>query len=122
MVVTLVCLDLIFILNYNITIIIKNKKSKLFVHNHLIDKIHKNQKEQTKEIIKTWSRASTVIPLMVGQILAIHNGKEHIPICIQKKMIGHKLGEFVPTRTFPRHKKVDVKSKKSSYRSKKNIK
>nr|YP_010428261.1 ribosomal protein S19 [Prosopanche panguanensis]USN93710.1 ribosomal protein S19 [Prosopanche panguanensis] len=90
-------------------------KKKLFVHNHLIDKITKNQIEKKKEIIKTWSRASTVIPLMVGQILAIHNGKDHIPIYINKKMIGHKLGEFVPTRTFPRHKKVDVKSKKKIF-------
>ncbi len=56
-----------------------------------------------KQVIKTWSRASTVIPVMVGLTLAVHNGRQHVPIFITEDMVGHKLGEFAPTRTFKAH-------------------
>ena len=57
----------------------------------------------TKEVIKTWSRASTIYPQMVGHTIAVHDGRKHVPIYITEEMIGHKLGEFAPTRTFKGH-------------------
>nr|YP_010294541.1 ribosomal protein S19 [Xyris indica]ULQ68363.1 ribosomal protein S19 [Xyris indica]ULQ68443.1 ribosomal protein S19 [Xyris indica]ULQ68680.1 ribosomal protein S19 [Xyris indica] len=63
-------------------------------------KIEKLNMTKEKETIITWSRASTIIPKMIGHTIAIHNGKEHIPIYIKGRMVGYKLGEFVPTRTF----------------------
>jgi small subunit ribosomal protein S19 len=56
-----------------------------------------------KQVIKTWSRASTVIPMMVGFTIAVHNGRQHVPIFVTEDMVGHKLGEFAPTRTFKGH-------------------
>nr|YP_009674175.1 ribosomal protein S19 [Diphelypaea coccinea]QDJ93986.1 ribosomal protein S19 [Diphelypaea coccinea] len=81
-----------------------------FVANHLLRKIDKLNKERKKEIIITWSRASTIIPTMVGHTIAIHNGKEHLPIYITDYMVGYKLGEFVPTRTYREYEKTDTKS------------
>ena len=90
---------------------------KTFVAKHLSEKMQKIKKGE--EIIITWSRASTIIPPMVGHTIGIHNGKEHLPIYIMDSMIGHKLGEFAPTRTFARdarknndHKSVKKKKKK----------
>ena len=71
------------------------KKKKRYVAKHLSEKTEKIKME---EIITTWSRASTITPSMVGRTIAIHNGKEHIPVYITESMIGYKLGEFVPTR------------------------
>nr|YP_010335769.1 ribosomal protein S19 [Chroothece richteriana]YP_010336160.1 ribosomal protein S19 [Chroodactylon ornatum]UNJ14175.1 ribosomal protein S19 [Chroothece richteriana]UNJ14566.1 ribosomal protein S19 [Chroodactylon ornatum] len=68
--------------------------------------------QDMKQVIKTWSRASTIIPDMVGYTIAVHNGKQHVPIFISDQMVGHKLGEFVPTRTFRTHIKSDRKSKR----------
>ncbi len=65
-----------------------------------------------KEVLKTWSRASTIYPQMVGHTIAVHDGRKHVPVYISEEMIGHKLGEFAPTRTFRGHsgeKKTDVK-------------
>nr|YP_009413631.1 ribosomal protein S19 [Monotropsis odorata]ASN79016.1 ribosomal protein S19 [Monotropsis odorata] len=73
-------------------------KKKAFVAIHLLRKIEKLHTKKEKEIIKTWSRASTIIPEMVGLTIAIHNGKEHLPIFITEDMMGRKLGEFAPTR------------------------
>lgn len=69
-------------------------------------------KQDNKQVIKTWSRASTIIPDMVGYTIAVYNGKQHFPIFISDQMVGHKLGEFVPTRTFRTHIKSDRKSKR----------
>lgn len=86
-----------------------SQTKKKFVANHLLEKIKKlkrngkEEKEEKKGIIRTWSRGSTIIPRMMGYIFAIHNGKEHLPIFITKNMLGHKLGEFVPTRNFSEH-------------------
>lgn len=74
------------------------KKKKRYVAKHLLEKTEKIKMGQENEIIRTWSRASTITPSMVGRTIAIHNGKEHIPVYITESMIGYKLGEFVPTR------------------------
>src|SRR6266567_2997422 len=73
-------------------------------------KINKLNTKAEKEIIITWSRTSTIIPIMIGHTIAIHNGKEHFPIYITDRMVGHKLGEFVPTINFRGHAKNDNRS------------
>jgi small subunit ribosomal protein S19 len=78
-----------------------------FVAYHLLKRIKKMDKKVT---IKTWSRASTILPSMVGYTIAIYNGKQHIPIFVSEQIIGYKLGEFAPTRTFSSHKKSDKKA------------
>nr|YP_009298483.1 ribosomal protein S19 [Actinidia tetramera]AON77241.1 ribosomal protein S19 [Actinidia tetramera] len=83
-----------------------------FVSNHLLRKIDKLNTKEEKEIIVTWSRASTILPTMIGHTIAIHNGKEHLPIYITEPMIGHKLGEFVPTSNFQGHAKGDNRSRR----------
>jgi small subunit ribosomal protein S19 len=84
-----------------------------FVASHLFKKIEElNVKKKKKKIIKTWSRASTIVPLMIGHTIAVHNGRNHIPIFITDQMVGHKLGEFALTRTFKGHIKKDKKSKR----------
>nr|YP_010389639.1 ribosomal protein S19 [Chesneya acaulis]UPT34392.1 ribosomal protein S19 [Chesneya acaulis] len=68
-----------------------------FVAAHLLKKINELNEKGEKEVIKTWSRKSTIIPIMIGHTIAVHNGKEHIPIYITDRLVGHKLGEFSPT-------------------------
>ena len=84
-----------------------------FVAYHLLKKIDQMNKDGKKQTIKTWSRASMIIPTMVGHTIAIYNGRQHVPIYISDQIVGHKLGEFVPTRTFRSHKKLKTKNKKS---------
>nr|YP_011014260.1 ribosomal protein S19 [Arenaria przewalskii]WQA10666.1 ribosomal protein S19 [Arenaria przewalskii] len=86
------------------------RKKNPFVANHLLRKIDKLNIKAEKEIIVTWSRTSTIIPAMIGHTIAIHNGREHLPIYITDHMVGHKLGEFVPTRLLGEHPKNDNKS------------
>ena len=74
-----------------------------FVDLHLMKKVETAQKTNDKRPIKTWSRRSTVLPDFVGLTIAVHNGKQHIPVYITENMVGHKLGEFSPTRTFKGH-------------------
>jgi len=83
-----------------------------FIAYHLLKKINLLNKTKKREIIKTWSRASTIIPSMLGHTISVYNGKKHIPIYITEDLIGHKLGEFSLTRNFKSHKKVDRKIKK----------
>lgn len=83
-----------------------------FIQNQLLDKIIKLNKEGTKKTIKTWSRSSTIIPIMVGHTIAVYNGKQHFPIFISDQMVGHKLGEFIPTRNFRSHIKNDRRIKR----------
>nr|AWI72684.1 ribosomal protein S19 [Leptadenia albida] len=90
----------------------RSLKKNPFVANNLVKKIEKLNKKSEKEIIVTWSRASTIIPTMIGHTIAIHNGKEHLPIYITDRMVGHKLGEFSPTFNFRGHPKRDNRSKK----------
>jgi len=87
-------------------------KKSPFVAYHLLNKIIQQNLLKTTEIIKTWSRSSTILPAMVGHTIAVHNGKKHIPIFISDQLVGHKLGEFVPTRTFRAHTKTDRKVKR----------
>ncbi|MBP8707406.1 MAG: 30S ribosomal protein S19 [Caldisericia bacterium] len=86
------------------------KKAKHFVDEKLIRKINIMNMAGEKRIIKTWSRTSTITPEMVGFTIAVHNGKAHIPIYINEAMIGHKLGEFAPTRTFRSHNRPTERS------------
>ena len=74
-----------------------------FVDHHLVVKVEAAVKTNTKRPIKTWSRRSMILPDMVGLTIAIHNGRQHVPILINENMVGHKLGEFAPTRTFKGH-------------------
>jgi small subunit ribosomal protein S19 len=74
-----------------------------FVDNHLQKKVDKAVAENSKRPIKTWSRRSMVIPEMVGLTIAIHNGRQHVPVLVNENMVGHKLGEFALTRTFRGH-------------------
>ncbi len=74
-----------------------------FVEPKLMKRVEAAQRSGDKRVIKTWSRASTVTPEMVGLTIAVHNGKNFVPIFINENMVGHKLGEFVPTRTFRAH-------------------
>jgi small subunit ribosomal protein S19 len=83
----------------------RSLKKNPFVANHLLRKINKLNTKAEKNLIVTWSRASTIIPTMIGHTIAIHNGKEHLPIYITDRMVGHKLGEFAPTLNFRGHAK-----------------
>nr|YP_009396035.1 ribosomal protein S19 [Dasya naccarioides]ARW65221.1 ribosomal protein S19 [Dasya naccarioides] len=83
-----------------------------YIEYKLLKKIEILNQTDRKETIKTWSRASTIIPIMVGHTIAVHNGKQHFPVFISDQMVGHKLGEFVPTRTFRTHIKNDKKTRK----------
>ena len=74
-----------------------------FVDQHLARKCQQAQETNNKRPIKTWSRRSMVVPDMVGLTIAIHNGRQHVPVLVTENMVGHKLGEFAPTRTFRGH-------------------
>ena len=78
-------------------------KKGFFVDYHLLEKIEIMNRGADKKVIKTWSRRSTVVPEMVGHTLAVHNGKKFIPVYVTENMVGHKLGEFAPTRIFKGH-------------------
>ncbi len=88
----------------------RSLKKGPFVAGHLLEKIEKLNAQGSKQVIKTWSRASTILPEMVGHTIAVHNGKQHVPVYISEQMVGHKLGEFAPTRTFRGHSKSDKKA------------
>jgi small subunit ribosomal protein S19 len=91
----------------------RSLKKGPFIDRHLLEKIKKIKEQgQKRQVIKTWSRRSTIIPDMVGMTIAVHNGKKFIPVFITENMVGHKLGEFSPTRTFKGHtSKTDKKIK-----------
>ena len=83
-----------------------------FVADHILKKIEKMEAGEKRSVIITWSRASTVLPVKIGHTIAVYNGQEHIPVLISDQMVGHKLGEFSPTRTYRGHVKSDKKSKR----------
>jgi small subunit ribosomal protein S19 len=87
----------------------RSLKKTPFVAYHLLKKINKMNMSGKKEVIKTWSRSSTILPNMVGFTIAVYNGKQHVPIFISDQLVGHKLGEFISTRTFKSHVKSDKK-------------
>ena len=74
-----------------------------YVEGHLQKKVASTGKDREKKVVKTWSRRSTIIPDMVGMTFAVHNGRKFIPVFVSENMVGHKLGEFSPTRTFTGH-------------------
>lgn len=81
----------------------RSVKKGPFVDAHLVRKIETAQATKDKRPIKTWSRRSTILPDFIGLTVAVHNGRQHIPVYISENMVGHKLGEFAPTRTFKAH-------------------
>jgi len=81
-----------------------------FIDHHLMAKVEKAVEEKSRRPIKTWSRRSTIFPEMVGLTIAVHNGRQHIPVLVNENMVGHKLGEFALTRTYRGHT-ADKKSK-----------
>ncbi len=83
-----------------------------FVDLHLLKKVDNAIAKKNKRPVKTWSRRSMVIPEMVGLTIAIHNGRQHVPVFVTENMVGHKLGEFAVTRTFKGHQPGDKKSKR----------
>lgn len=83
-----------------------------FISASLSEKVDVQNQTGKKDIIKTWSRASTILPSMVGSTIAVYNGKQHVPVYISDQMVGHKLGEFSPTRNFRSHVKSDKKARK----------
>ena len=89
----------------------RSLKKGPFIADHLLKKIEALNAKNEKQVIKTWSRSSTIIPDMVGHTIAVHNGRQHVPVFISDQMVGHKLGEFAPTRTYRGHGS-DRKSKR----------
>ena len=83
-----------------------------FVAYHLLKKIEVMNEASQKQVIKTWSRSSTITPSMVGHTIAVYNGRQHVPVFISDQLVGHKLGELVTTRTFRTHVKTDRKAKR----------
>jgi small subunit ribosomal protein S19 len=81
----------------------RSLKKGPFIDGHLLNKIVDAQKTGSKKVIKTWSRRSTILPEMVGLTITVHNGKKFVPVFVTENMVGHKLGEFAPTRTFHGH-------------------
>lgn len=81
----------------------RSLKKGPYVFHKLLNKIEKAKNSNKKTVIKTWSRASMIIPHMVGETIAVHNGKTFVPVFVTENMVGHKLGEFAPTRTFRGH-------------------
>lgn len=89
----------------------RSVKKGPFVDHHLAKKVEETAASSTKRPIKTWSRRSMILPEMVGLTIAIHNGRQHVPVLISENMVGHKLGEFAPTRTYKGHA-ADKKAKR----------
>lgn len=83
----------------------RSLKKGFFADEHLLKKVEAQQRSGDRRVIKTWSRRSTVIPDMIGMTIAVHNGKTHLPVFVTENMVGHKLGEFAPSRTFRGHKR-----------------
>lgn len=87
----------------------RSLKKGYFISPKLLAKVEKLNEQNKKVVIRTWSRASAIFPQMVGHTIAVHDGRRHVPIYITENMVGHKLGEFAPTRTFRGH---DIESKR----------
>jgi len=85
-----------------------------FVDDHLMKKVEAMNTKNEKKVVRTWSRRSTILPEFIGHTLAVHNGKKFIPVYVTENMVGHKLGEFSPTRTFKGHSVKAATTEKSS--------
>ncbi len=90
----------------------RSVKKGPFCDDHLMKKVVAMNAETKKKVIQTWSRRSTIFPEFIGHTIAVYNGKEHIPVYVQEDMVGHKLGEFAPTRSNRGHSKDDKKAKR----------
>ena len=90
----------------------RSLKKGPFVDDHLLKKVEAQNESGSKAVIKTWSRRSMIVPVMLGHTIAVHDGRKHVPVFISENMVGHKLGEFAPTRTFKGHIKDDRKAKR----------
>ena len=89
----------------------RSLKKGPFADEHLVKKVEKLNEENKKQVIKTWSRRSTIFPTFVGHTFAVHDGRKHVPVYVTEDMVGHKLGEFAPTRTFKGHAGEDKKTR-----------
>ena len=83
-----------------------------FCDDHLMKKVLEQKDSKDKKVIQTWSRRSTIFPAFIGLTIAVYNGREHVPVYVTEDMVGHKLGEFAPTRTYHGHDADDKKSKR----------
>ena len=90
----------------------RSLKKGPFVDQHLIAKVESQNESGSRNVIKTWSRRSMIVPDMIGHTIAVHDGRKHVPVFISENMVGHKLGEFAPTRTFKGHLKDDRKARR----------
>ena len=81
----------------------RSLKKGPFIEERLLGRINAMNESGSKQMIRTWSRSSTIFPAMVGHTIAVHDGRKHIPVFVTEQMVGHKLGEFAPTRTFRYH-------------------
>ena len=90
----------------------RSLKKGPFVDDHLIKKVDVQNDKGTHNVIKTWSRRSMIVPAMIGHTIAVHDGRKHVPVFVTDSMVGHKLGEFAPTRTYRGHVKDDRKSRR----------
>ena len=90
----------------------RSSKKGPFVEERLLARIEAMNAENRKQMIRTWSRSSTIFPEMVGHTIAVHDGRKHVPVFVTEAMVGHKLGEFAPTRTFRSHVKDDRRSRR----------
>jgi small subunit ribosomal protein S19 len=90
----------------------RSLKKGPFVDEHLMKKVRAQNEAGTQNVIKTWSRRSMIVPAMLGHTIAVHDGRKHIPVFVTEPMVGHKLGEFSPTRTFRGHVKDDKKGRR----------
>ncbi|NJM05147.1 30S ribosomal protein S19 [Candidatus Gracilibacteria bacterium] len=91
----------------------RSSKKGPYVDIRLLDRVEEMNRAGDKRVLRTWSRDSTIFPQMIGHTIAVHNGKQHVPVYVTENMVGHKLGEFAPTRTFRGHggKKADKRGK-----------
>ncbi|WP_143461834.1 30S ribosomal protein S19 [Levilactobacillus enshiensis] len=89
----------------------RSLKKGPFADAHLLKKVNAQKDQDKKAVIKTWSRRSTIFPSFVGLTIAVYDGRKHVPVYVQEDMVGHKLGEFVPTRTFRGHGGDDKKTR-----------
>ena len=90
----------------------RSLKKGPFVDDHLVKKVDAQNEAGTRNVIKTWSRRSMIVPSMIGHTIAVHDGRKHVPVFITDSMVGHKLGEFAATRTFRGHEKDDRKGRR----------
>lgn len=90
----------------------RSLKKGPFADDHLLSKVDKLNEGDKKQVIKTWSRRSTIFPSFVGHTIAVYDGRKHVPVYVTEDMVGHKLGEFAPTRTFRGHSGDDKKTKR----------